>query len=342
MSKKRGLVISGETIQQILKQLWDEVNRHGYEQSTQTQTIKYLPSVTLVLTEPDSPIDRYPYWDQESDEWYLDTFIRDSLGPPEKTGHDIILPYTYSWRSRFHDAGWGHMWGVVRLLQKLNYSELPFERVADIQQLIRESYRYYHPNIVLGVMAWQKRSQLELFLANPLILAQIVKSVRRDILSEIIDHLNYKPSSHKAITPSLLYHNLDTHRITTHTPAYQNYQVQILKDVHGQNTGFQTFHHHRAMDAGGSGQLDFSHDLEWGKEVAEQLGLPLRQITIHTNLAYLITRDRTNTGNPENIADQLTRATGGYFGSKHDIEQTINHPRFIEKAEYVLQNLHKR
>lgn len=342
MSRRNATVIEASTVRELLHQAWETVDQHGQEEVRNQERIKRLPSVTLVWTEPDNPLDRYPYWDQASEEWYMDIFVRTKLGSPEKTGNPYILPYTYAWRSRYHDEGWGHVWAISQLLNKLNYAELPFERMEDISQLIRETYRYYHPNIVLGVLAWQKRKALETFIASPQVLANIIKTTRSDVIANILATLRNNPETTQNISPSFIYPQLDNYQITTHTPAYQNYQIIGEFNSQGDIAGLSSVHLHRAMNADGSGQLDFAHDLEWGKLIGNKSGLPLKSITIHVNSLYIVTGKTGPEGstNDDTIASQLLTATGGYQVDKFPVDEYITTAEFQKKVQYLLNQLH--
>ncbi|MCA9392045.1 hypothetical protein KC614_02460 [candidate division WWE3 bacterium] len=329
-------IVKESTIQRIVDNAYSHVRSHGQRVDTSQGPIKALNSVTLILEDPSSADGRYPFWDKESEDWYLNTFVSPTAAPPESHDHDLIFPYTYAWRSRHHDDGWGYVVALTNILQALNYSDLPFERVDDLKQLLRETYHTLHPDVVLAVLSWLKRENMLLFLINSQIPQEILKASRNDVLGTLVKQLVNTPSSRKAITPSFYYNTTDRYGILEHTPAYQNYQIVIDFDQQGSPVGFESFHQHRSLDASGSIQLDFAHDINWAGLISQKLGIPVQKITIHTNQLFIDDGKSDSEEQPSNIKNLLLKATSGYSPKEFDVESYIGTEKYEKKLEYAL------
>ncbi len=328
-------IIEGESIQELSQKSWDLIGSHGTEIDTEKGRMKIFNHVSFVLSNPKNINGRFPHWDEDSEDWYLSHFVNLSI-TPEQTNHKYIFPYTYAWRTRAHDDGWGYAVTLVNVLQALNYGDLPFDREEDILQLIRETYHAVHPDVVLAVMAWLKRENLILFLINNKIPQEILKSTRKDLLAIIIQQLIKTPTSNKAVTPSLSYSNIDTYGILEHTPAFQNYQVIIRFNEQLNPIGFESYRMHRSLEAGPSLQLDFAHDLEWGEFIAEKIGLPHLKSTINTNQLFLVPEAEKHL-ETITIKEALLLATGGYEPKNYNLEPYISTPKFKNKVTQTLK-----
>ncbi len=332
-------LIKESSVGEIVDRTFNVVHHEGKKLDTYKGKIKAVNSVNIILEDPEEADDLYTFWDKASVDWYLDTFVRPNKAP-EFENPEIVFPYTYAWRSRFYDNGWGHAQLLATLLQRLNYGELPFYRVEDVQQLIRETYKHIHPDLVLAVLAWLKRENMMIFMINIELVKELVKAQRIDVLEILLKQVTNQPTTQKAITPSFLYGTIDVYGLLEHTPAYQDYQIIVNFDKKGNPIGIESFHHHRELNANGSIQLDLLHDLDWGLMLAKKLGVKLQKVTIHANhlFAYLDTPSQNDT--KTTIQQQLLEATNAYAPDKissEDIEKVINSKKFIKKIRQTIK-----
>lgn len=327
------IAIKEDSLGRLVERASNHVQNHGETVTTIYGNQKSLSSATLVLENFTNLHNRYLSWDQGSEEWYLNTFVH-ATTPPEQNKPTIIFPYTYAWRLRYHDQGWGHVVLLVDLLQKLNYGDLPFQNYEDIAQLIRETYHIIHPDIVLSVLAWLKRENLILFLINPQIVNEILKSTRQDLVQTIIHQAMSAPSTHKAITPSLLYSSIDSSDLVDHAPAFQNFQIAILFDKNDKPIGFESFHHHRSLDASSSLQLDLAQDLDLGHFISQKIGIPYARLTIHTNQLFVNSSSDTT---QVSIKDALLKATSAYEPDNFAINDLLHSDKYRSKINLALK-----
>lgn len=334
--------ISGKTVKEVLEKVSDAVNRHGqsYIGIGQRGQLKALRGVTIVLEDPNNEQDRYPYWDRVSDEWYQDHFVREHVHPPEKLNGEIIFPYTYAWRSKYHDQGWGHVFAITQLLTNLNYSELPFTRQQDLNQLVQETYQNYHPDLIFAVLQWLGKKSLELFIAKPFLIEEILSKTRKDILVTCVDQILAAPSTQRAITPSLTYATIDQSGMMTAIPYYQNYQLLVVFNQKGNPIGLESFHLHRTIDVKGGMQLDISHDRDWGMYASEKTGLQLLRMTIYCSDAHLYLDEKgaeKNLSRKTNIQQWLMSVTDAYLPDEFNLKKWMQTPQFKTKAQRLLE-----
>lgn len=327
------IAIKEDSLGKLVERATNYVHSHGETVTTIYGSQKSISSATLVLENFTNLHNRYLSWDQTSEEWYLNAFVRPTT-PPEHAKPAIVFPYTYAWRLRFHDQGWGHVVLLVELLQKLNYGDLPFQTSEDIAQLIRETYQSIHPDVLLSVLAWLKRENLILFLINPQIAKEILKSTRNDLIQTITQQAISAPSTHKAITPSLLYSSIDGSGLIEHAPAFQNYQIVIIFDKNDKPIGFESFHHHRSLDASSSLQLDLAQDIDIGHHIAQKIGIPHTRLTIHTNQLF-VNSDRSL--DQTAIKEALLHATNAYEPDHYAINDLLHSDKYRDKIKLALQ-----
>lgn len=325
-------------MKQILGQLWKQTNEQGNVHKTPKGTFKYLNAVTLVLEETEENQDRYPYWDKQSEQWYLSTFVNKENGPPEDWKYHIVFPYTYSWRAHYNDSGWSHVRHIIEVLQDMNYSDIPFRRQEDLDAFIKETYTKIHPDIFMAVLAWQGQRNMQGYLMQPEFLQHVVNMSRLDLINEVKRHLQEVPVSRKAVADSMIYPNLDLEHLLEHMPSYLTFQAAVSYNEKDEPVGLETFHLQSKLDASGPAQLDLAQDIMWGKEIADSLELPLLRVHIHTNQAYL---DISNNNEKQqtNITRELLRTTDGYIPEEYDIEERLASPTHKLKATFTLNRL---
>jgi len=343
MSTQTGFIIRGETIREVLESARDAVYKNGQRIATDRGEMQVLHGATVILENIDRHTqtirdeDRYPHWTKADETWYLRTFVRPEFGPPEDSRHEIIFPFTYAWRSRFHDQGWGHVLKLILLLQNLNYSEVPFTRKEDIDQLVRETYRQFHPDLVLAVFNWLGKQNLQEFLIEPEQLKRILNTTRRDLIKQI--GVQFNPSQPHAYF-STIYVHLDSEEILEKTPVYESIHVAPVFDRQQNPVGFDIYHVHHPFYADTVSQLEFAHDLEWGREIAEATGLPLRQIAVFTPRLYLYPETKNHIHSPSlDIQSYLMTNTSGYEPARLDIEQFLGLKNYGRKVLQVLDKL---
>lgn len=335
--KRHPIIIQEDTIEKLVKRIYEEVSKHGENITSFEGKLKVLNGVTLILENPSDISERYPYWDEASEKWYLQNFVSPQVGPPETINRPIIYPYTYSWRSHYYDQGWGYVFLIATILQQLNYSSLPFSRAEDLNQLISETYRQVHPDVLMAVLAWIGKTNLEQFIAQPDSLSGILSLTRRNVIAEVVAQLQSSTYSNHALTPSMHYIYTDNFGFLNHTPAIQSYQVITDFDSKMNPVGFESFHLQKTMSADGSGQLDFAHDIEWGKIIQEKTGLPLTRITIYVNQLFLDTKgDQTP---PQNIMQSLLSSIDGYEAANYDIQKRFETNAHRQKLDAILEKL---
>lgn len=342
MSEKPN-TFSGQNPQQIIDRASTHLHSKGQVIQSPHGEIKTLKSSTLVWNHPnpnDNSPHMYPTWNHSSVEWYLDHFVRDTNSPPEQLDHKYIFPFTYAWRMRMHDQGWSHALNVVNLLQKFNYSDLPFERPEDILQLIQETYHYIHPELVLAVLAWLKKENLLLFLVNSQIPQELLNSTRQDLLQNMIDFVAESPYTTQACTPSMLYANIDFLGVTSSAPALQNLHLIVNFTKPNSPPTCEILSFFRELEVTRGAQLELATLLEWGQNIALQTELLLTRITLHTNLLYLRANDK-QTNPPISILNHLLQSYGSYSPNQYDINQLIRSPAFLKKVAQTLQIFHQ-
>src|SRR5690349_7117969 len=115
MFKTAGFIFEGKTPKDVLSDVQKAIESNGVAVETQRGWAKSIRGVTLIINDISDEKKNYPYWDQESDDWYQANFVRkESTIAPEviKPGQDIY-PYKYAWRSRYYDSGFGYVVGVL-------------------------------------------------------------------------------------------------------------------------------------------------------------------------------------------------------------------------------------
>lgn len=330
-----GFIFKGSTISDVLKKVWQSIKKHGTSHQSQSGLVNSIRGVTLVINNPLDEKNNYPYWNKLEDDWYQDNFVKkETNSPPEVLiKNSDIYQYKYVWRSRYYDLGYGHIKGVVNALKQFSISNFQFSIKKQLIDLLKKSYQFIHPEIVLAVLAWKGKKLINYYLKNPSILDQELKSNRTDILLSIISELKQNPSSRRAITPSLLYSAIDQQGSSGGIPVYQNYQLYINFSKSGKPESLTSFHLHRAFDAYGGLQLDINHDKDWGKIASKKLGLPLKQMVIYGNDVWA-----SEDHKKEDIKSWLLAATNSYDPKVEDIEKRLSSESFKKKIEYTLKN----
>jgi hypothetical protein len=335
--KNNSAIIAGDSLGRIIRDAFDHVNNHGQDVMRASGKYKICRGMTLVWNDPQEKKDRYPYWDEDSEHWYLENFVDEHTGPPEAENQEIILPFTYSWRSNYYDHGWGYVFHVAKLLRQLNYSEIPFTRAEDINELIKETYRAVHPDILMAVIAWIGKQTLEDFITQPDLATAILSFNRQNAVQNIVNKFSHSVLTNHAITPSMFYPATDYFSIFTHIPSFQSYQVLAVIDAKNSPIGFETFHVQRSMSAEGNGQLDFCHAAAWAKFIAENTGLPHIRTSIFINELYIKTEKQKVT--PTNIKDLVIQATDGYEAAYLDINKRLESAEHVRKVDVILNLL---
>lgn len=278
----------------------------------------------------------YPYWDKAETDWYLHNFLTDRNTRPveEFAGRELQFTYRYCDRSVYADGGFGYLLASIRAMKKLGVHVLPSDKASALS-LISELAHFYHPFNFLNSLLGFGKELFEHFLKNETDLKVIVRSTRRDSLKGIINVLKADPNARNAITPSFMLNNIDFNGIIKATPPYQNFQVFINQTPNGEKY-LTTCHLHRSIDAKGGLQLDYAHDLTWGKMVGKELGLPLREVIILANNTHIyLNSSSTNVhqelvGKPQ-IDQWLMRVTQGYQ-TKSAADFVHSQASTIEKA----------
>lgn len=325
------MTISGSTIAELLAKAKEAVLKSGVDKNGQRGQTRSLKCVDLILNEPLADPDPYPFWDQAATQWYLDRFVAKDKGYlPENLAEpgQNLFPYTYAHRSRFYDLGFGYTlgfclavnqtgWNLKRLTSRKNFRDF----LMDVGQLA-------HVQNALAVMYWWGREILMVWVKNPKVIGEWLTVSRRDTLLDVIAQVRLAPETRRAITPSFIYPNIDLALPAGGIPPYQNYQLWQSE------SGLTSIHLHRAVDLRGGAQLDFSHDLSWGKLASAMLKKPLDQVIIRVNDLYLPTA-----GNPavaEDIKTWLAAVTDGYLATQEGIAQELAKGEYKETISMVL------
>src|SRR4051812_8361836 len=123
---KVGFLFEGDSTTDVLAEVWETVQRHGKEYKSQRGSVKSIKGTCLVINDPLKESKNYPFWKKANNDWYQQNFVKkETTNPPEfiKKGQDIYS-YTYSWRSRYFDQGWGYIIAVLELLKKQGIKKL--------------------------------------------------------------------------------------------------------------------------------------------------------------------------------------------------------------------------
>jgi hypothetical protein len=357
-STNTGFIFKGNTTH-VLKQTWNTIKKNGTSYNSQRGFVKSIKGVTFVIDGPLDDSKNYPYWDKESDDWYQDNFVRKETNkPPEdispsfqiypykqslkgKIKDDyLIFPYKYAWRSRYYDLGYGHLKGVVDLLKKLGIKQLNLKNKNDLVSLLKDSYKLYHPELILAVLSWKGLKLINFYLENQALLKDELASNRIDILLSIIAELKQNPTSRRAVTPSFTYPHIDqSGGAAGGVPVYQNYQLYIEFDKKGKALGLISFHLHRAFDAYGGMQLDINHDKDWGKIASKELGIPLLKMVIYGNDVWAADEKGTpkDIAVKTNINSWLLAATDAYDPKTEDIEKRLESESYRKKIDFFFK-----
>ncbi len=344
---KLGYTFSAKTTKEALQMVWDTVKSEGHIYQGQRGKVKSIKGGMIVIRNPLAEEYNYPYWGQDDDNWYQDNFVRkETTGLPENLGDgkSDIFPYKYSWRSRHYDSGWGYVSGVVSLLKRFDYNKISFKDKNELIDFLKKSYKIYHPENILSVLAWKGKDLLNFYLSHPDILSLELLNNRRDTLETVIEEVKLNPSTRRAIMPSFTYEQIDHSKVAGGVPVYQNYQLYTEFDEHNNPSGLISMHIHRAFDVKGGTQLDISHDREWGQIASQKLGLPLKAIIIYGNdLWYEVSDDPLeNESTPKNnIHDWLFWVTDAYNPQKEDIKKRLASRSYTQKIDYTWEILSK-
>lgn len=339
-----GFIFKGENTQAVLEQVWNTINSEGKEYHSQRGLVKSIKGTALIVTNPLDKSHNYPYWDEKSDNWYQNNFVRkETISPPE-----IIVPeqdvytYKYAWRSRYYDGGLGYVKGVIEVLKSLGIGKVHFGSPTEIEDLLKRASTTYHPESLLAVLAWKGVKLINSYLENPDKLEAELASQRVDTLFLVINELKQNISSRRAITPSFIYPYIDQSGAAGGVPVYQNYQIEATFDKAGKPVGLVSYHWHRAMDAMGGTQLDISHDREWGSLASHELGLPLQSMVIYcSDIYYHVLTEGANNHLVEktNIRNWLFSVTDAYDPRTEDIEKRLASPIYQAKINYTWDKL---
>lgn len=341
-----GILIEGASTTKVLKSVWNLIHKYGGSYRSQRGLVKALKGVVLVINNPLDESENYPYWNQKEDNWYQDNFVRKETNhPPEILipGEDIYT-YRYAERSRYFDGGLGYIKGVIDLFRSLGINKIDFQDKSELVDLLYRTYKYYHPERVLAVLAWKRQELLNFYLHNPRILDLELQSNRRDTLLSVIEEIKQNPNSRRAITPSFIYEHIDHSGAAGGIPVYQNYQLYVNFNPQGEPEGLISLHLHRAMDAVGGTQLDISHDREWGQIASNTLGLPLQKIVIYSNdLYHYVAENGVNNHltSKTDVRSWLFAVTDSYDPKTEDIEKRIASEVYQTKIAYTGKQLQK-
>src|SRR3989344_2208012 len=305
-----GFLFEGKSADAVLKKAWDSIKKNGSEYKSQRGLSRSIKAATFIITEPQDDRKSYPYWSKSEDDWYQDNFVKkESNKPPEYLKHkQDIYGYKYAWRSRYYDSGWGYLKGVISLLQYLKLKRVNFSKKSDLIDLIKQTYKLYHPEIILAVLSWKGEKLINFYLKNPEILDLELKSQREDTLLSIVEELRYSPTSRRAIIPSFIYQNIDHSGSAGAVPVYQN------------------------------DQLDINHDREWGMIASQRLRLPLQKIVIYANDVWANSdKDQKHLSQKTDIKSWLFAVTDAYDPETLDIDARISSDNFQKKLEHTLK-----
>ena len=342
--QRSGLIIRGRTSKEVVESSWQIIQGKGVEYQSQRGLIKSIKGVTLIVDDPLSAEGQFPYWDEQSDNWYQDNFVRKETNQgPEKVqeGADIY-PYKYVWRSRYYDAGWGYIAAVVAALKGLGWTKLEIANEQDLRKLLLGTYKIVHPETLLSVIAWKGRKLIDRYLQNQDLVLDELSANRIDTLLLVTKEIKDSPTSRRAITPSFGLPQIDFGGAAGGVPVYQNYQLQTVSDKKGNIVGFTSTHWHRALDAKGGVQLDISHDRDWGMIAVAALNLPLLQMTIFcTDMYYHVPTEGGHKDliNQTNVRDWLHTMTEAYKPATEDIEARLARLTYQEKIKYALDRI---
>jgi thymidylate synthase len=340
-SKSTGFIFKGNTTE-VLKQTWDAIKKHGTAYKSQRGFVKSIKGATFVIEDPLNDSKNYPYWNKKADDWYQNNFVRKetNLPPEDISTATEIYPYKYTWRSRYFDLGYGHIKGVINLLKKLGVKQLNLKNKAELLNLLKNTYKFYHPELILAVLSWKGSKLINFYLKNQSLLEDELVSNRKDTLLSIIQELKQNPTSRRAIIPSFTYPHIDQSAGEAGgVPVYQNYQLYIEFDKKGRTMGLVSFHLHRAFDAYGGMQLDINHDKDWGQIASKELGIPLLRMVIYGNDVWVAEKKDTpkDLFKKTNIKSWLLAATDAYDPKSEDIEKRVWSNRYQKKIVFALK-----
>lgn len=339
---KTGFIFEGKSAEAVLKKAWDTIKKEGSGYKSQRGLSKSIKAATFIITEPQDDRKSYPYWSKPEDDWYQDNFVKKETNkPPEILNpNGDIYTYKYAWRSRYFDLGYGYVKGVLQIFQKLNIKQVRFLKKEQLIKLVKETYKFYHPETVLAVLSWKGEKLLNFYLKNPQFLDLELLQNRQDSLLSIINELKHSPSSRRAITASFIYQHIDHSGIAGGIPVYQNYQLYVNFDKKGNPTGLTSLHLHRAIDAYGGAQLDINHDRAWGMIASHALRLPLQKLVIYANDVWAnFDKDNKDLSQKTDIKSWLFSVTDSYNSEAEDIEKRTASPIFQKKIDFTLKKL---
>jgi hypothetical protein len=270
----------------------------------------------VIAVESSTELDfEYPYWDKLSDEWYRKVFVQAEANLPveQLAKNEFVFAYRYCDRSHFYDGGLGYLLASIKILQQAHASRLDrsSKSIQAIRSAIFESTEVLHPFNFLSALAGFGLDLVNEYLEDTSRLEQLLKAQRKDAIAGLTSVLLADSTSRQAITPSFMYATTDYNGVLRAVPPYQNYQVFIVDD--GESKYLLSVHQHRSLDAKGGIQLDYNHDIYWGKMVSKALGIPLRKVVIVANNCHVyLGQKNAELVNKTNIEDWLVRVTYGY------------------------------
>lgn len=307
----------GETLEEVIVGAKQLVKNKGFKKESPRGRTWSLPAVTLVWLKPleqsQTGQARYPFWPRASEEWYQKEFVRRPAPrlpeQPARDGHEHIYPYTYCWRSRYFDGGWGYVLGVVRTAKALGRKNFCFKSTRQLKNFLLVAGTTIHISNLLSVLRWINQEMLNSWLRDSSDLEKILKLSRVDSLKVSIISQIKNPLTRRAVTASFIYPNIDHLLAATGVPVYQLYQMLELTPGR-----FISVHLHRALDIAGGAQLDFSHDLEWAKEVKESVAAPfsLEAIVVQASDLHIYEGHERGDRTHHNIVSWLHYVTDAY------------------------------
>ncbi len=274
--------------------------------------------------------ERYPYWNKEEDEWYQNIFVRkETTKPPEEKQGQLIFPYTYSHRARYHDNGLGYLGAILNQRNSLGLRSI---LIKDILEELGSIAHSVHIENVLALLSTQERINEYQRHANYFrsgSIKQAIKATRVDLLEQAIQELQHDPNSSRATTGSLIYQHLDfALGKAGGIPPYQNYQLFIEQGK------LISIHQHRSLDINGGVQLDFNHDIDWGMHASQKLGIPLGRIIIIANNLHAYEGDK-HLDKKTTIKDWLLKVTYGYDTTQTSPQEIIQ--KYQKQIQQVMR-----
>lgn len=332
------MIITSRSLSALLKKTRQTLLSKGKVSKSQRGMTWSLNNVLLVWSSPSTDRKGYDFWPEKEDKWYQNNFVRkETAGLPEDPAlkGEILFPYFYSHRSRYHDDGWGYLLGSVRAAKKIHIKKS--EMIKDInsfKECLVSLSEYVHLQNLLSVLIWQGSGFFDYWFLNEKLLEETLTNTRFDTLERVVSEVRKNPLTRRAIIPSLMYTTDYLLDPMMGVPPYQNFQLLPSKE----NTPLSSSHWHRSLDASGGAQLDFHHDFDWLKFACRKTKRKMGSISIFAGNLHLYAATRKEARNKvmtnDNIQGRLKMWTDGYSAGE-------GIPKVLVKNSHYIKNIRK-